>query len=52
MASDAEIENGVSIEAHVAIGYREVARMFNFCKDLGMMICILETFLTLPDCRY
>ncbi len=35
MASDAEIENGVSIEAHVAIGYREVGRVVHFSKDLG-----------------
>ena len=35
MASDAEIENGVSIEAHVALGYREVGRVVHFSKDLG-----------------
>ena len=35
MASDVEIENGVSIEAHVAIGYQEVGRMVHFSKDLG-----------------
>ena len=35
MASDVEIENGVSVEAHVAIGYREVGRVVHFSKDLG-----------------
>jgi aminoglycoside 6'-N-acetyltransferase I len=35
MASDAEIENVVSIEAHVAIGYREVGRAVHFSKNLG-----------------
>jgi aminoglycoside 6'-N-acetyltransferase I len=35
MASDAEIENGVSIEAHLAIGYRQVGRVVHFSKDLG-----------------
>jgi aminoglycoside 6'-N-acetyltransferase I len=34
MASDASIDNGVSIEAHVAIGYREVARAVHFSKEL------------------
>jgi aminoglycoside 6'-N-acetyltransferase I len=34
MASDAEIRNAVSIEAHVAIGYREVGRAVHFSKDL------------------
>ena len=35
VASDPEIENGVSIEAHVAIGYREVGHVVHFSKDLG-----------------
>jgi aminoglycoside 6'-N-acetyltransferase I len=35
MASDAEIENVVSVEGHAAIGYHEVARAVHFSKDLG-----------------
>ena len=35
MASDAELWNTVSHEAHGAIGYREVARLVLFKKDLG-----------------
>jgi aminoglycoside 6'-N-acetyltransferase I len=35
MASDAEIDNAVSVEAHAALGYREVGRHVHFAKDLG-----------------
>ena len=35
MASDTHIDNGVSIEAHGALGYREVGRVVHFSKDLG-----------------
>jgi len=35
MASDAELWNDVSIEAHGAIGYEEAARLVLFKKDLG-----------------
>jgi aminoglycoside 6'-N-acetyltransferase I len=35
MASDTTSENEVSIEAHVAIGYREVGRLVHFSKGLG-----------------
>jgi aminoglycoside 6'-N-acetyltransferase I len=34
MASDTPIENGVSINAHAALGYRDVERLVHFCKDL------------------
>jgi aminoglycoside 6'-N-acetyltransferase I len=35
MASDALIDNEVSIEAHARLGYREVERLVLFAKDLG-----------------
>ena len=35
MASDAEVENGVSLEAHAALGYEEVGRVIQFRKGLG-----------------
>jgi aminoglycoside 6'-N-acetyltransferase I len=35
MASDALIDNAVSIEAHARLGYREVERLVLFAKDLG-----------------
>ena len=35
MASDAELWNDVSHQAHGALGYREVARLVLFKKDLG-----------------
>jgi len=34
MASDAEIDNRVSIRAHRALGYAEEARVVGFRKDL------------------
>jgi aminoglycoside 6'-N-acetyltransferase I len=35
MASDALIDNAVSIEAHARLGYHEVERLVHFAKDLG-----------------
>jgi hypothetical protein len=35
MASDALIENAVSIEAHAHLGYHGVERPVHFAKDLG-----------------
>ena len=35
MASDALIDNAISIEAHARLGYREVERLVHFAKDLG-----------------
>jgi aminoglycoside 6'-N-acetyltransferase I len=35
MASDALIDNAVSIESHARLGYREVERLVHFAKDLG-----------------
>ena len=35
MASDALIDNAVSIESHARLGYREVGRLVHFAKDLG-----------------
>lgn len=35
IASDAELENEISIEAHKAIGYKEVVRIVCFRKDLS-----------------
>jgi aminoglycoside 6'-N-acetyltransferase I len=35
MASDALIDNAVSIEAHARLRYREVERLVHFAKDLG-----------------
>ena len=35
MASDAELWNAVSHQAHAALGYRETARLVLFKKDLG-----------------
>jgi aminoglycoside 6'-N-acetyltransferase I len=35
MASDALIDNAVSIEAHDRLGYREVERLVHFAKELG-----------------
>jgi hypothetical protein len=35
LASDALTDNAVSIEAHAALGYREVERLVHFTKDLG-----------------
>ena len=34
MASDAEIENSVSLDAHAALGYAEVGRVVQFRKEL------------------
>ena len=34
MASDALIDNAVSIEAHARLGYREVERLVHFAKEL------------------
>jgi aminoglycoside 6'-N-acetyltransferase I len=34
MASDAHIENNVSIESHTRLGFREVGRLVHFEKDL------------------
>jgi aminoglycoside 6'-N-acetyltransferase I len=35
MASDALIDNAVSIEAHARLGYHEVERLVHFAKNLG-----------------
>jgi aminoglycoside 6'-N-acetyltransferase I len=35
MASDALIDNAVSIVAHGRLGYREVERLVHFAKELG-----------------
>jgi aminoglycoside 6'-N-acetyltransferase I len=35
MASDALMDNAVSIESHARLGYREVERLVHFAKDLG-----------------
>lgn len=34
MASDCEIDNLVSLQAHNALGYQEVERLIHFCKKL------------------
>lgn len=34
MASDAEISNAASLEAHLALGYRETERLVHFAKTL------------------
>jgi aminoglycoside 6'-N-acetyltransferase I len=34
MASDAYIDNTVSVESHARLGYREVERLVHFAKDL------------------
>ena len=34
MASDAYIDNTVSIESHARLGYREVEHLVHFAKDL------------------
>jgi aminoglycoside 6'-N-acetyltransferase I len=34
MASDTEIENSESQEAHTRLGYREIERVVHFCKSL------------------
>ena len=35
MASDALIDNTVSLRSHARLGYREVERLVHFAKDLG-----------------
>jgi aminoglycoside 6'-N-acetyltransferase I len=35
MASDAYVDNAVSVESHARLGYREVERLVHFVKDLG-----------------
>ncbi len=35
LASDAELENGASIRAHKALGFRETFRLVHFVKSLG-----------------
>ncbi len=35
MASEAELWNDVSYQAHGSLGYRETARLVLFKKDLG-----------------
>jgi aminoglycoside 6'-N-acetyltransferase I len=35
MASDAHIDNTVSIESHTRLGYREIERLVHFVKELG-----------------
>lgn len=34
MASDAHIENIISVQSHARLGYREVERLVHLAKDL------------------